>query len=84
MAGGSADYIYKFHESYNNKICSIAEKNGIRLIDIRSAFLELGNYSDFLCEDGIHPNEKGHKLIAEAISLEIPKLSKAFAEGFGG
>ncbi|NLV86840.1 MAG: SGNH/GDSL hydrolase family protein [Clostridiales bacterium] len=81
--GGSADYIYEFHESYNNKVCSIAAENGIRLIDIRSAFLELGNYSDCLCEDGIHPNEKGHDLIAEVIRLEMPQLTKAFTENLG-
>lgn len=79
--GGSAEYIYKFHESYNTKICAIAAENGIRLIDIRSAFLEMGNYSDCLCDDGIHPNEKGHDLIARVICAEIPQLEEAFAVG---
>ena len=35
------------------------------------SFLEKKNYSRFLCEDGIHPNEEGHKLIAEAIKQHI-------------
>jgi len=37
------------------------------VIDITSVFLERRNYFDYLCEDGIHPNEAGHKLIEEAI-----------------
>lgn len=36
-----------------------------------SSFLEKKNYSRYLCDDGIHPNEKGHKLIAEAIKQHI-------------
>ena len=79
--GGSAEYIYKFHESYNNRVCSIASENGIRLIDIRAAFLEMGSYSDCLCDDGIHPNEKGHDLIARVIRAEMPRLAQAFAVG---
>ena len=31
------------------------------------------NYSNLLCDDGIHPNEKGHKIIAEAIKEHIEK-----------
>ena len=37
------------------------------MIDIRSAFLVRKDYTDYLCEDGIHPNEKGHRLIREAM-----------------
>ena len=42
-------------------------------IDITSKFLEIKNYSNLLCDDGIHPNEKGHKIIAEAIKEHIEK-----------
>jgi len=72
--GGSDEYIYRWHEIYNVQICNIASEYNIPLIDIRSAFLERRNYSDFLCSDGIHPNEKGHEIIAEAISQAIPNL----------
>lgn len=34
---------------------------------------EINNYSNLLCNDGIHPNEKGHKIIAEAIKEHIEK-----------
>ena len=52
---------------YSNLVCEIASASNIKMIDIRSAFLKLRNYSDYLCEDGIHPNEEGHRLIEEAI-----------------
>jgi len=65
--GGSCEYIYRWHEMYNMKICEIASKLNVPVIDIRSAFLEKRNYSDYLCADGIHPNEMGHKLIFDAI-----------------
>ena len=36
-------------------------------------FLEIKNYSELLCDDGIHPNEKGHAIIADAIKEHIEK-----------
>ena len=45
----------------------------IPIIDITSKILEIKNYSNLLCDDRIHPNEKGHKIIAEAIKEHIEK-----------
>ena len=78
--GGSDEYIYKFHENYNTQVCRIAEENNIPLVDIRSAFLDKPNYSDYLCDDGIHPNERGHDLIASVISSAIPQLEQTLLE----
>lgn len=72
--GGTADTIYNYHEGYNDRICLLAEQYDIPLIDIRSAFLRLGDYSGYICEDGIHPNEEGHELIAKTIEAELPEL----------
>ena len=75
--GGSDEFIYRWHEIYNVKVCNIASEYRIPIIDIRSAFLERRNYSDLLCNDGIHPNEKGHEMIAEVIARAIPNLEQA-------
>ena len=75
--GGSDEFIYRWHEIYNVKVCNIASEYKIPIIDIRSAFLERRNYSDLLCNDGIHPNEKGHEMIAEVIARAIPNLEQA-------
>lgn len=45
----------------------------IPIIDITSKILEINNYSNLLCDDRIHPNEKGYKIIAEAIKEHIEK-----------
>ncbi len=72
--GGNERYIYDFHESYNRIACEIAEENDIPILDIRSAFLAAPCYSDLLCDDGIHPNEKGHDMIARIIETQLPGL----------
>lgn len=64
---GSVSKIYSWHERYNAAILSVAEKTKTRLIDIRSAFLQTDDYTSLICEDGIHPNKKGHQVIAEKI-----------------
>lgn len=75
--GGSDEYIYRFHEIYNAEVCNLASEYRIPMIDIRSAFLKMRNYSECLCNDGIHPNEKGHELIAKTIADAIPHLELA-------
>ena len=50
---------------YSTEIHKIAEEENVSLIDIRSIFLKMKNYADYLCVDGIHPNAAGHRLIAD-------------------
>jgi acyl-CoA thioesterase I len=77
--GGSVEYIYRWHEMYNMQVCLLANYYKIPMIDIRSAFLEKRDYSKYLCVDGIHPNELGHKLISQTISDYLPVIEQAFA-----
>ena len=64
---GSITHIYWWHERFSSVIGKIAEEMGTRFIDIRGSFLYQEDYREFICDDGIHPNERGHKLIAECI-----------------
>lgn len=64
---GEIENIYTWQEMYSTTIEELAAEEKIPIIDIRSGFLSKNNFSDFLCEDGIHPNEKGHLLISSAI-----------------
>lgn len=64
-------HISNWHERYNIEIFKLAIANQVPVIDITSIFLEKKNYTRYLCADGIHPNEEGHKLIAEAIKQHI-------------
>lgn len=64
---GEVDFIYKWQEMYSRTVEELADAEKIPLIDIRSVFLNKKNFSNYLCTDGIHPNEKGHRLISRAI-----------------
>ena len=65
--GGSSEFIYRWHEQYNVAVHKIAQTANVKLIDIRSAFLERRDYCNYLSDDGIHPNETGHALIAGTV-----------------
>lgn len=65
--GGSVAPISNWHEMYNLELYRLASACGVPVIDITSCFLSKRNYSDYLCEDGMHPNEEGHRLISDAI-----------------
>lgn len=60
---GDKNKIYRWQEVYNTTIVALARKNNLRLIDVRKNFLLSKNYEALICDDGIHPNEKGHELI---------------------
>lgn len=64
---GSVTKLYWWQERYSSAIRKVAEECNIKCIDIREAFLQYADYTKFLCLDGIHPNEAGHKIIAEKI-----------------
>lgn len=64
---GDVNMIYRWQEMYNVEVMLLANKMGVPIIDIRSAFLKYNNYSDFLCSDGIHPNHAGYELIYKTI-----------------
>jgi lysophospholipase L1-like esterase len=56
-----------WHMMYNLEIFKLGVKNKVPVIDITSPFLTRMNYENLFCDDGMHPNESGHKLIAKAI-----------------
>lgn len=57
----------RWHERYNMEIFRMGVQKRVPVIDITSVFLEKRNHSDYLCDDGIHPNDEGHGLIECAI-----------------
>lgn len=59
--------IYRQQENYSHAIDFMAHKYHIPLIDVREPFLEIRDYGNYLCVDGIHLNEKGHKLMSQTI-----------------
>lgn len=63
--------IYRFQELYSLTIGKLAQELNVRFIDLRQALLNAGNPSDYLCIDGIHPNEKGHEIMNICLSEYI-------------
>ena len=62
---GDVGCIYRAHEMYSGEVLKRAYQLGCACIDIRLPFLATRGYADMLCQDGIHPNEAGHRLMAE-------------------
>ena len=68
---GDVANIDHWHEQYNLEVFKIGMRRNVRVIDISTIFLQQRNLAEYLCEDGMHPNEFGHKLIADAIYSEV-------------
>lgn len=64
---GSVTKIYWWQERYSAAIVRVAEATKTKWIDIRGAFLKRPDFQTLICRDGIHPNEAGHKLMAQTI-----------------
>ena len=61
---GDKNMLYRWHESYNRAIESLAREEKVPLIDLRSAFLQDRDYhKKLICYDGIHPTEQGYAQI---------------------
>lgn len=65
--GGSTNTIMSGHELYNLATMRVAQRTGTQWIDVTSGLLKDHNYRAYLCDDGIHPNERGQRMIAEAV-----------------
>lgn len=62
---GDVQIIYRRHELYSNEIMKVAREQNVDLVDVRSKFLQSNNLENLICEDGIHPNTEGQKLIVD-------------------
>ena len=69
--GGSTNTIMSGHELYNLATMRVAQHTGAQWIDITSGLLKDHNFRAYLCDDGIHPNERGQRMIAEAVLVAI-------------
>ena len=60
---GDENMLYRWHEYYSRIVEETAAETGCRLLDLRGRLLTDHSYSHMLCEDGLHPNEKGHTVL---------------------
>lgn len=81
---GSVTKIYWWQERYNAAIIKVAVETKTKWIDIRGAFLQHPDFTKFICLDGIHPNEAGHRLIADKVLEYIKKNHSFLIKDFQG
>ena len=65
---GDANAIYRYQENYSRAIERLSVELGCTLVDLRRAFLDQRQLLPFLCDDGIHPNGAGQRLIHAALA----------------
>lgn len=71
--GGDLENINRWHEGYNEGIRAIAAERNLPLIDLSGAF-PAADSKKYLCKDGMHPNEAGHRRLAECITPALQSL----------
>lgn len=69
------EFIFRWHQQYNDMIFKLADEYQIQVVDIRTDFLNQQNYKSLLCVDGMHPNKEGHKLIASSLEKYVTALN---------
>ncbi|MDD3126858.1 MAG: SGNH/GDSL hydrolase family protein [Candidatus Izemoplasmatales bacterium] len=72
---GDIDNISRRQEGFNVAVIKCAYENHCKIIDIRSKILFERDYKQFICHDGIHPNEAGYRLLANIIIEDISNSS---------
>ncbi len=68
---GDVQHIYRWQERYAAAVRDVAAQTGSRLLDLRDAFLDVRCIGDYYCVDGIHPNAKGHELLAQTAGKKL-------------
>ncbi len=64
---GDKEHIYRWHEMYNMAVCRVALVESVPLVDITTRFLEMNDYQECICDDGMHINAEGHQIVYEEV-----------------
>ncbi|MBQ8073629.1 MAG: SGNH/GDSL hydrolase family protein [Clostridia bacterium] len=65
--------ISRWQEGYANAVREVSAGEKCRLLDLRDWMLKRLDYPMLICDDGIHPNEAGHAVIAEMIDAHCAR-----------
>ena len=71
---GEAAHVYRWQERYSLAVLRVARAAGVKVFDVRDAFLAADDFPALMCPDGMHPNLAGHAHIAAAAQLALPSL----------
>jgi lysophospholipase L1-like esterase len=68
---GEIDNIYRWQEMYSLAVIKLGKMLGVKVIDIRSEFLRRQDFSQLICQDGMHPTIMGYELIVKTIYEQL-------------
>ncbi len=71
---GHKERIYTFQEQYSLAVSRTGKACGVPVADVRAEFLRFDDFLPLMSDDGIHPNEEGHRLIADTLNAFFGEL----------
>jgi lysophospholipase L1-like esterase len=69
--------IERWNEMYNIALWGLSRDTNTPILDVRSPFLASRELPDYYCEDGIHLNAAGHKLLCNQLFLSAQSQSRS-------
>ncbi len=73
--GGTSETLGKNQLEYKNAQTDFVQKNNVQFLDPWEIF---AGHKELMCYDGIHPNEKGYELLADAWVTFLSEVKKEF------
>jgi len=73
---GDVTNISRHQEIFNIECLKTALRRGCEFLDFRTQFLNQEELLQYVCDDGIHPNEKGQQLMADIVVNKICEYQK--------
>ena len=73
--GGSPEQLGKNQLIYKNAQADFVQKNNVQFLDPWTLF---EGHKEYMCFDGIHPNEKGYELLSKAWIKFLSEVKKEF------
>lgn len=65
--GGDVNKLSDWHEQYNRELFRLGKELNVPVVDISTVFLDRRSLGDCYSSDGMHPNKRGHAMIAETV-----------------
>jgi len=75
---GSAETLGINQARYNEALMKFALEKQLQTIDFWTIFSQMEDQSLYMCDDGIHPNEKGYELMSKNWIEKLPEIKKEF------
>ena len=72
---GDVGHIGRWHACYVEAIRRAARDTGSHVLDFYTPFMQAMNFPELICQDGIHPTEAGHELMARVAMRALAQAS---------